>query len=150
MISTSPILYEFSRKYRFVLTTEVAFYLGHDFPATDRRLTFCDAAGREWLRIDGRCMWIARGYAWNGCSPRPLGKFGIWWLGTPDFRQTIRASLPHDALYQFLDAPDFPFSRSECDRVFLQMMAGFPLATVYWSAVRVFGGLDRALTKGAA
>jgi hypothetical protein len=152
MIDHSAILYRYDKKYRFVLTSEVVFYLGPEFPVVEKRQDFCDAAGRQWLRMEGRCLWISPQYAWNGCSPRPLGRWGIWWLGTPDCSATIQASLPHDVLYQFLDDPGFPFTRSQCDLVFLRVMQSkrFPLALAYWAAVRTCGGIDRALTKGSA
>ncbi len=151
MIKHSTIKYSFSRKYRFILDKQVGFFLGRDFPSTIQEFSFSGEDKQVWLRINGRCLTIPEGYAWNGSSPRPLGKWGIWWLGTPDCQATIRASLLHDALYQFLDHPDFPYSREQCDMAFLQMMelGKFPLAKIYWSAVRTFGGLDRLITKGA-
>lgn len=149
MISHTTVEYEYSRKWRFTLTKGVHLYLDNSFPATDEYLTFRDQTGTPRLEVQGRDYFIAKGYSWNGCSPRPLGSFGIWWLGTPDFSSTITASLFHDAGYQFLDAPNFPYTREQIDLMFLRVMQkhGFPLARVYYAAVRTFGGLDRKLTS---
>lgn len=149
MISHGPINYEFTRKYRFTLKEDVTFVLDEQFPYVKGELSFSDAAGHVWLTITGYEYRVSAGYSWNGCSPRPLGKFGIWWLGTPDVPATIRASLAHDAGYQMLDAPGFPYSRAQVDNLFLRIMQlnRWPLARVYWAAVRTFGGLDRAITS---
>ncbi len=149
MITHSPIKYRYSQKYRFTLVEDVFFYLDQDFPAVDRHLEFVDAKGNCWLQLEGRLYVVKAGYSWNGCSPRPLGKYGIWWLGTPDVQATIRASLAHDAGYQMMDCEDFPYTRAQIDRLFLKIMqaGGWPLARVYWAAVRVCGGIQHNLTK---
>ena len=149
MISHTPIDYVFTRKWRFTLQETVRFFLDHETPATNKTLGFADRAGNQWLTITGRVVEIAGGYSWNGCSPRPLGKWGIWWLGTPDVPATIKASLPHDVLYQMMDQPGFPYTRGDIDRIFLRVMQlhGWPLARAYWAAVRTCGGIQHALTK---
>ncbi len=55
--------------------------------------------------------------------------------------KTYYASLVHDALYQYLDT--IPIPRKEIDRVFLEMLkeTAFPLAFLYYIAVRIFGGV---------
>lgn len=149
MISHTPVLYAYSPKWRFTLVESVHLYLDSDFPSLPTTKTFRDETGTPRLEITGRDYFIPKGYSWNGCSPRPLGKFGIWWIGTPDFKATIIASLFHDAGYQFLDEPEFPYVRADIDKIFLRVMQchSFPLSSVYWAAVRTFGGLDRILTK---
>jgi hypothetical protein len=149
MITHSAIRYDFERKYRFKLRETAVFYLDERFKPVPNRMIFSDSQGNEWLDIEGRTYRVKAGYAWNGCSPRPLGKYGCWWLGTPDFPASIMASLAHDAGYQFLDDAGFPYSRGDIDRLFLGVMqaGGFPLARVYWGAVRVFGGIDRMITR---
>jgi hypothetical protein len=65
----------------------------------------CQMLAGQNLIAEIRHGWllIHRGYAWNGCSPKryigfpPVGA----WVGTPDFPQTIFASLGHDVLFQF-------------------------------------------------
>jgi hypothetical protein len=151
MISHNEILKRFSRKYRFTLMAPATFYLSSDFPDLPEKWESPGADGKVWLTLEGRVARIPLGYSWNGCSPRPLGKYGIWWLGTPDFPSTINASLLHDALYQHLDAPGFPLTRRQCDEAFLQVMQWhrFPLARIYAGAVMLCGGVHRKLTKAA-
>lgn len=149
MIAHTPIHYVFSRKWRFTLQEDVRFTLDGSFPLVFSPLTFSDKEGHEWCRIEGRILEVANGYSWNGCSPRPLGKWGIWWLGTPDVPATIQASLPHDVCYQMMDQKGFPYSRSQIDKIFLQVMQlhRWPLARVYWAAVRACGGIQHKLTS---
>lgn len=122
----------------------------------DRDRAFADATGRVRLVLEpGGTITVTRGYAWNGCSP----KFRLLDLlvGTPEGvvnartgqRKTYYASLVHDALYQFL-GDGLPLSRAQCDRAFLLLMreSGFRLAGIYWLAVRAFGGVVHAATRG--
>jgi hypothetical protein len=117
---------------------------GHEVP--DDYLFF-DSAGKAWLMVErGGTITIFRSYAWNGCTPK-LCLLDLL-IGTPDGavyaptgeRKTYRASLVHDALYQFLREAS-PLTRREADRFFLRLMqeTDFVLAHVYWLAVRVFG-----------
>lgn len=147
MITHSYVRWNYDSKYRFVLAEDAVFYLDERFPEVPEKRVFADSQ-RVWLEIEGRTYRVKSGYAWNGCSPRPLGP-RAWWLGTPDFPATIRASLAHDAGYQFLDAAGFLYSRADVDCIFLGVMqAGrFPLARIYWAAVRVCGGIHRRITK---
>lgn len=103
----------------------------------------------RWLTIhaDGTII-IPAGYAWDGCTPK-WSVFDLCTIGTPDgivnvrtgMRRTGRASLVHDALYQYLAWHEI--SRAEADRLFLDLMRrdGFALARLYWLAVRAFGGV---------
>lgn len=109
----------------------------------------CDS---KWLRVEpcGRVTVKAgkTGYAWDGCTPK-FSLLGLIIVGTPDGHidvetmkpKTYYASLVHDALYQYLDT--IPIPRKEIDRVFLEMLkeTAFPLAFLYYIAVRIFGGV---------
>jgi len=119
---------------------------GHPIPED---MAFRDRRGRVRLVIEhtGRIT-VLRGYSWNGCSPK-LCVFDVL-LGTPEGvvssvtgrPKTYRASLVHDALYQFL-RDGLPISRGDADRFFLRLMAetGFAPRRLYWLAVRLFGRL---------
>ncbi|WP_144392150.1 DUF1353 domain-containing protein [Pleionea sediminis] len=110
-----------------------------------------------------------RSYAWNGCSP----KFRFMWflVGTPDlwpivtafqsqrneakkvirqkrWQAALRASLVHDAFYQYLNyfKEHSEINKLYIDRLFYTHLLedGVPswLATIYYLAVRVGGGRD--------
>jgi len=124
--------------------------------AFDADRAFADSTGRVRLVLErGGTITVTRGYAWNGCSP----KFRLLDLliGTPEGvvnartgeRKTYFASLIHDALYQFR-GDGLPLSRAQCDRAFLLLMreSDFRLAGLYWFAVRTFGWLVLAATRG--
>jgi hypothetical protein len=98
-------------------------------------------AGREWLRIGPDGIRLKCGYRANGNSPKwrvPL----LGWLGTPDLRCNLEGAFVHDALYQYSETSHFPFTRSECDRIFLDLNRrnGFSLAKPYHLAVSICGG----------
>lgn len=121
----------------------------------DEEFVFVDKDGAVRLILGrGGRITVTRGYSWDGCSP----KLCLWdiLIGTPDGvvhvhtgkPKTYYASLVHDALYQFL--PDgLPFRRSEIDSFFLRLLAesDFRPRFIYWTAVRVFGGLSRRVTR---
>jgi hypothetical protein len=104
----------------------------------------------ERLKIssDGEIMIKAsrtQPFTWDGNTP----KWNILDIvvGTPDgvvhtlsgLRKTQRASLLHDALYQF--APRDFVTRSQADKLSLLEMkkTKFKLARLYWVFVRLFG-----------
>jgi hypothetical protein len=110
----------------------------------------------EWLKIDPVAGTIAiqKGYAWDGCSPKLFSVLGLFWAGTPDgimcedgFTKTGKASLVHDALYQYLGSHGM--SRAACDKVFFHQMKddGFALRHVYYVAVRALGGIAHWLSS---
>lgn len=140
-------------KWLYRLDASYAWASPFDF---DTDCSFTDAKGRVRLVLErGGTITVTRGYAWNGCSP----KFRLLDLliGTPEGvvnartgeRKTYFASLVHDALYQFR-GDGLPLSRAQCDRAFLLLMreSEFRLAGIYWLAVRIFGGLVLAATRG--
>ena len=139
----------------FRLDNDCAFDIRKHLPADwNSTVTFTDQDHTPRLRIgaDGVATVLAT-YAWNGCSP----KFNVLdiTVGTPDGvpmetgapPKTYSASLFHDALYQFLDDPRMPLSRKQADDVFLELLTrdGFALRHVYYTAVRLFGGIARHL-----
>lgn len=92
---------EGKRKWRFVTTDTVPFRL-YGLGAMHPNCKMY-ASGKLIAEIENGFLFIAPGYAWNGCSPKyyvgfpPIGM----WVGTPDFEGTILASLGHDVLFQF-------------------------------------------------
>ena len=99
------------------------------------------------LKIDSNgCLYIFKGYAWNGCSPK--FKFGNLIIGTPEgeedsngYPKTYWASLIHDALYQL---SEYTFNKSDrkiADNIFLSLLQknDFKYATIYFNMVRLFG-----------
>jgi hypothetical protein len=104
----------------------------------------------EWLSIDpvAGAITVRKQYSWDGCSPKLCSFMGLFWIGTPDgivckdgFTKTGKASMVHDALYQFLG--EHTMNRTTCDEVFLNQMKRdeFVLAYPYYMTVRAFGGI---------
>lgn len=135
--------------YRFQTLRHIRFRIDGIVPGRSV-ITFHDANGRQWLQLDQYGALVSEDYAWNGCSPKrwlPL----VGWVGTPDFPETLAASLIHDALYQFHATRHFPLHRSDCDQVFHDLIAalGAPrIAATYFSAVRRFGHWSPATEAG--
>jgi hypothetical protein len=106
----------------------------------------------EWIQINTiGYLTIKEGYAWDGCTPK-ICVFGRV-IGTPDGRIgedgkpiTWKASLVHDALYQFIELHKIP--RKEIDALFLENLRSvdFKFARLYYAAVRMFGGIFISLT----
>jgi len=104
-----------------------------------------------WLEIqpDGTIIifYNKNGYSWDGCSPKFV--FMDLLIGTPDgalseqtrLPVTWFASLVHDSIYQYKKT--VPVTREEADKLFLIMLQeeGFKLARVYYTFVRLFGGI---------
>lgn len=107
--------------------------------STDVNIQCNDQKHKTWLEILNNIIVVKAGYAWNGCSPKRC-VFGMW-IGTPDFKETILASLIHDALAQFFTVDNFPFSKYMVDQIFLEIMLAnkFKLAYTYHNAVERFG-----------
>lgn len=107
------------------------------------------------INPDGSII-VKKDYAWDGCSPK-FKLFGWLLVGTPDgapnpstgYPYTYFASCIHDALCQFEDHPDMPFSRSQIDYIFYQRLVRdeFPAALLYYKALRIFGGLYKRLQR---
>ena len=147
----------FAVKWIFELDADITLSLAPYLSSSpDTPLSFCDREGREWLVLhpSGQAV-IRAGYAWDGCTPK-VAVFDIV-LGVPDGipNQLTRkpkayfASLVHDVLYQFMDLPELPVSRRGADQAFLDLLDrdAFAPRYLYWSVVRVFGGLSHLFTR---
>ena len=124
-------------KWRFVLTEDLLVRMPWRVPGV---ISFRDADGREWVRMDGSIRTIRAGYAWDGCSPKRHLP-GIGWVGTPDPESTRLASCVHDAGYQFSGTRHFPLCRDMEDWLFLRILRAenFRYAGTYYTAVRALG-----------
>lgn len=103
----------------------------------------------DWLTIykDGRIK-VHKDYAWDGCSIK-IDVLDLFVAGTPDGVLNIRtmkpktyyASLVHDALYQYMGYHGI--SRKQADLIFRKIMKEnkFLLRGIYYSVVRLIGGL---------
>ena len=140
---------------KWLYRLEASYAWTSPFPL-DADYAFADSQGKVRLILERNgAITVTRGYAWNGCSPKFRALDLLF--GTPEGvvnartgqRKTYFASLVHDALYQFR-ADGLPLSRAQCDHCFLFLMreSGFVLAPLYWLAVRAFGGLVHAATRG--
>lgn len=155
MIHTPARFKDGGPKYKYVLTQDLIF------PVPDELIQKwmpippegwkAGSRGRAWLTFSELGIRVSGGYATDGCSPkrRAFGK----WLGTPDFDPgTIAASFLHDACYQHMDLPKFPFTRREIDWLFYLTMKhhDFKLAETYYGAVRLFGNIGHRPNPEAA
>jgi hypothetical protein len=105
----------------------------------------------KWLEIstDGLVTVKANntGYSWDGCTPK-FSLFDIKIIGIPDGHidvrtmqpYTYRASMVHDALYQYLDS--VPVCKKDIDLLFLEMLGDFRLRYLYYFAVKYLGGRE--------
>jgi len=103
----------------------------------------------KWLEISegGQIKVKANesGYAWDGCTPK-WSLLNLIIVGIPDghidYRTmkpfTYYATLVHDALYQYLNS--VPIPKAEIDWLFLKMLGDFKLRSLYYLAVKYFGG----------
>ncbi|MDX8400545.1 MAG: hypothetical protein R8K20_09915 [Gallionellaceae bacterium] len=103
----------------------------------------------EWLSISKSGLIIVKanktGYAWDGCSPK-FDILNLVVVGVPDghfdYRTgkayTYRASMVHDALYQYLDS--IPVSKADVDLLFLIMLGDFKPRHIYYYFVKHCGG----------
>jgi len=108
----------------------------------------------KWLRLekDGTITVKAsqeRPYAWDGCSYKIVIGRNQFIFGSPDGYRDIymdlpitgKASLVHDAFYQYLHV--IPVKKADVDKLFRDMLkeAGFALWPIYYTAVKYLGGL---------
>lgn len=123
-------------KYRFVTLEEVEITFSQDLIPENYKILFKDKLDRVWMTINDNKITISKNYAWDGCTPKKW--WGFWW-GTPDFRETIIASLVHDALIQFNNCDHFPFTRDEIDHIFKNILSRgrFTFTPIYYAGVRV-------------
>jgi hypothetical protein len=132
---------EGKRKWRYITTSTVRLPLfggrmGH-------RECKMFVSGKCVAEIKDGALFIHAGYAWNGCSPKRYVGFppvGMW-VGTPDFKGSILASLGHDVLFQFSALLEFAFN--EVNMFFFNWMEingmDSSLQDIYYNAVKSFG-----------
>jgi hypothetical protein len=124
-----------SKVYRFITKRIIATPL--QFHHAD--VSFHDLDGRVWASIEDSVLYIAKGYAWNGCSPKRK-VLGIW-VGTPDEKRNVHASLVHDVLFQFSATKHFRLTFCQVNSIFRSLMRKdrFPLSEPYYQAVMALG-----------
>lgn len=104
---------------------------------------------------------VKAGYAWDGCSPKIIIP-NLITIGTPDGvptgvenqPQAFRASLIHDALYQFRNSKSvaghpLPGDRLIYDQLFRDLLKEdrFMFSDFYYCVVRTFGNVYAVLTE---
>ena len=107
----------------------------------------------KWLKLETDGTIVVKGadgngYAWDGCSPKPL-KIADMYFGTPEGvlnnatgrSKTYCASMIHDVLYQFSKDIKHLVKRREADGEFYAILKrdGFSSARFYYWGVRAFG-----------
>lgn len=133
---------EGNRKYRFTLTRDVKVRLTGSL-VSHPDCDFIGSDGRVWASIINGCLTVKAEYSWNGCNPKTyvgIGRLGKW-VGTPDFPQTIMASLYHDVFFQF----SYPaqYELYDVNLFFYRCLCkeDFVLADQYYFFVRKYGHL---------
>lgn len=136
-IKRKPKLFD---RLRFTTISTIERDLGFDSCA---EIEFYDKFDRKWLTINGRFGKIEKNYSWNGCSPKVY--LGLW-AGTIDFKETIEASLWHDALVQFYNTKYFPFGKYTIDLIFKKILDenNFIFSNIYYQAVDKFGNYNKS------
>ena len=127
------------KKYRYILNSTV-FYK----TSLDHNILFQS----KWIDIFNSHIMIKKGYAWDGCTPS-FNIANLAYIGTPEgslneqtgLPYTYRASLLHDALYQFKDS--IPISRKDADNMFRQVLKidNFVYSGLYYRVVRALGAV---------
>jgi len=123
--------------YRFKTIKDIEIGLRSAILLLNEKIVFKDCKNKERLTLYPYAIKIHADYAWDGCSPK-LSLMGRW-IGTPDFKPTILASLVHDALIQFHLKPNFPLNREQCDVIFGEILneQEFALSGVYYLGVQI-------------
>lgn len=125
-------------KYRFLTLNSITIcFKNKSLLPKHYKLQFNDQDGTKRMVITRYSITIFKGYAWDGCSPK--WRLFNKWIGTPDFPETILASLIHDALRQFESTEYFPFSRDYQDDIFFYILkeSNFKWASVYLMGVNI-------------
>ena len=124
--------YQKITKYKYRLSEDIKVELPHAF-------IFCES---KWCRVNGNILHVVKGYCWDGftCSP--------------DIKKALLASLVHDVLYQMLKYEKIPLTdsnRKKADdcllRIMLEKKVNKLICTLYYTAVRKFGGKALKLGK---
>jgi hypothetical protein len=127
--------------YRFKTLVPMIYRFSEPVISAPSRRSF-RVKGKEWMYLSSKALVITTGYSWNGSSPkrgyRICGK--DVWVGTPDFPETLAASLGHDVLFQFSSRIELPFDLEEANLFYLQICEQFKfkLAKTYYGALKDF------------
>ena len=89
------------------------------YPEEHINTNFIEMTGKGLLRVK-------RGYAWDG----PSGP-------TFNTKSSMRGSLIHDALYQYLK--DIPIKRKQADKIYLTLLKDFKPKYIYYILLRALG-----------
>jgi len=122
--------HEARRIFRFMLLED--FVLELDEPLTHIPIKYGN------IELVGGKLTIKHNFLWDGNTPKV--KVFSKWLGVPDFKQTMRASLVHDALIQLYKYKPYYIDRKEIDRIFLRILREdkFCLRNIYYIFVRMW------------
>ncbi len=117
------ISYRKISKWKYELNCTATFYLPEFKGIT--------SSYHDWIDITDGDMIIKKRYAWNGAN------------FVPDTEATIKASLPHDAIYQLIKEGKLNSRyRKNGDRVFRRFLEengmSYP-TSLYYRGVRYFG-----------
>jgi len=95
--------------------------------------------------LHGDTLTIFEGYQSDGASPCII--IGKVRLGTPSPQSSAAGFFTHDFMYQFAGVA--PSTSRDADNALYWLLRenGFRLSGVYHSAVAIFGGLHRRLTR---
>ena len=120
LINEKGYFYELTRDYEVYISELKGIYFSSDY-----------------LKINNGSVIILSGYRWNGASPKWTW-LGVMW-GTPDgvMKSTLKATLVHDALYQY--GKQIGIKRSLADKVLYSSLELFQLKGLYYVMVRLFG-----------
>lgn len=129
--------YKWISTYRFKTIKDIEIGLRTPILNFKGKIIFKDSKNQELLTLYPYAIKIHSGYAWDGCTPK-LNLMGKW-IGVPDFKPTILASLVHDALIQFHLKPNFPLNREQCDMIFKEILneQDFALSGLYYFGVQI-------------
>jgi len=132
----SELRYTQGGKYRFVLTGDLVVHLNKGLRGDH---IFRDG-DTDWASLRGDTLTILAGYAFDGCSPA-WQIFGRW-FGTPTPHSAVAACAVHDCLRGYMGLLCVEYTRKDTDDIFFDMLkeAGFPVGSVYHSAVAGFWG----------
>lgn len=140
----SNFFYTEGNKYRFLLLEDLILeFKNYNFTPS----TFYDSNNKLRLELNKNILKIYSKYSWDGCSPKY--SIGDYWIGTPDYPETIMPSLVHDTLWQFLHSPCLKLSMKDTNIIFYKMMKqnNFKFAYIYYKAVDIFGSTFYSLGK---
>ena len=95
--------------------------------------------------LHGDILTIFEGYQSDGASPCVI--VGNVRLGTPSPQSSAAGFFTHDFMYQFAGVAPWTYEDADNALYWLLRENGFRLSGIYHSAVAIFGGLHRRLTR---